>query len=57
MMTETKPETAARRGRPGYDQHGILEVAVAAFNEFGYDATSVGVLAAAPLGWRKITAT
>ena len=45
MMTETKPETAARRGRPGYDQHGILEVAVAAFNEFGYDATSVGVLA------------
>ena len=44
-MTETKPETAARRGRPGYDQHGILEVAVAAFNEFGYDATSVGVLA------------
>jgi AcrR family transcriptional regulator len=39
-MTET-----ARRGRPGYDQRGILEVAVAAFNEFGYDATSIGVLA------------
>ncbi|HEX6956142.1 MAG TPA: TetR/AcrR family transcriptional regulator [Agromyces sp.] len=34
-----------RRGRPGYDQQGILEVAVAAFNEFGYDATSMGVLA------------
>ena len=34
-----------RRGRPGYDQAGILEVAVAAFNEFGYDATSMGVLA------------
>jgi AcrR family transcriptional regulator len=39
-------ETAVRRGRPGYDQQGILEVAVAAFNEFGYDATSMGVLAA-----------
>ncbi|MFE5670815.1 TetR/AcrR family transcriptional regulator [Agromyces sp. NPDC056523] len=34
-----------RRGRPGYDQQGILRVAVAAFNEFGYDATSMGVLA------------
>ncbi|GAA1758115.1 TetR/AcrR family transcriptional regulator [Agromyces humatus] len=34
-----------RRGRPGYDQQGILDVAVAAFNEFGYDATSMGVLA------------
>jgi AcrR family transcriptional regulator len=38
-------ENGARRGRPGYDQQGILEVAVAAFNEFGYDATSMGVLA------------
>ncbi|MEX1078560.1 MAG: TetR/AcrR family transcriptional regulator [Homoserinimonas sp.] len=35
----------ARRGRPGYDQQAILEVAVTAFNEFGYDATSMGVLA------------
>ena len=34
-----------RRGRPGYDQQGILRVAVAAFNEYGYDATSMGVLA------------
>ncbi|TFC46626.1 TetR/AcrR family transcriptional regulator [Cryobacterium sp. TMT1-21] len=34
-----------KRGRPGYDQRAILEVAVAAFNEFGYDATSMGVLA------------
>ncbi|KZE93595.1 HTH-type transcriptional repressor KstR2 [Agromyces sp. NDB4Y10] len=38
-------ENGARRGRPGYDQQGILEVAVAAFNEYGYDATSMGVLA------------
>lgn len=41
-MTE---QTTLRRGRPGYDQRGILEVAVAAFNEYGYDATSMGVLA------------
>jgi AcrR family transcriptional regulator len=34
-----------RRGRPGYDQRGILLVAVAAFNEYGYDATSIGMLA------------
>ena len=34
-----------RRGRPGYDQRGILEVAVAAFNEHGFDATSIGMLA------------
>ncbi|MGX5695686.1 TetR/AcrR family transcriptional regulator [Agromyces soli] len=34
-----------RRGRPGYDRQGILDIAVAAFNEFGYDATSMGVLA------------
>ena len=38
-MSETK------RGRPGYDQKAILEVSVAVFNEFGYDATSMGVLA------------
>ena len=37
--------TALRRGRPGYDQRGILEVAVAVFNEHGYDATSIGMLA------------
>jgi AcrR family transcriptional regulator len=37
--------TSLRRGRPGYDQQGILDVAVAAFNQYGYDATSMGVLA------------
>lgn len=36
---------STRRGRPGYDQQGILAVAVAAFNEHGYDATSIGKLA------------
>src|SRR5829696_2506 len=39
----TSPEN--RRGRPGYDREGVLEVAVRAFNEFGYDATSMGMLA------------
>jgi AcrR family transcriptional regulator len=35
----------ARRGRPGYDRDQILAVAVAVFNERGYDATSVADLA------------
>lgn len=35
-----------RRGRPGYDRAQVLEVAVALFNEQGYDATSVADLAA-----------
>lgn len=38
-------QAASKRGRPGYDQRAILEIAVDAFNEFGYDATSMGVLA------------
>lgn len=37
--------TPLRRGRPGYDQQGILAISVAAFNEFGYEATSMGMLA------------
>ncbi|TFD53332.1 TetR/AcrR family transcriptional regulator [Cryobacterium frigoriphilum] len=37
--------TTPKRGRPGYDQAAILEIAVLAFNEYGYDATSMGVLA------------
>src|SRR6478609_6986050 len=50
-MTDALPSDGLRsdglrRGRPGYDQRGILEVAVAAFNEHGYDATSIGMLAA-----------
>ena len=34
-----------RRGRPGYDREGILNIAVEAFNEHGYDATPMGLLA------------
>ncbi|TDN91699.1 TetR/AcrR family transcriptional regulator [Microbacterium sp. BK668] len=50
-MTATPATGAAaavpvRRGRPGYDRAQILEVAVAVFNEQGYDATSVADLAA-----------
>ncbi|MEO8093695.1 MAG: TetR/AcrR family transcriptional regulator [Pseudolysinimonas sp.] len=35
----------SRRGRPGYDREAVLDIAVGAFNEFGYDATSMGTLA------------
>ncbi|WP_394553591.1 TetR/AcrR family transcriptional regulator [Agromyces sp. MMS24-JH15] len=47
MNASSASEGAAehRRGRPGYDRRGILEVAVAVFNEQGYDATSVATLA------------
>ncbi|WP_345800380.1 TetR/AcrR family transcriptional regulator [Microbacterium sp. AZCO] len=44
--TDAASATPARRGRPGYDRSQILEVAVALFNEQGYDATSVADLAA-----------
>lgn len=36
---------AARRGRPGYDQQSVLNVAVDVFNKHGYEATSMGILA------------
>jgi len=39
-VTATKP-----RGRPGYDQQSVLKIAVDVFNERGYEATSMGVLA------------
>jgi AcrR family transcriptional regulator len=32
---------ASRRGRPGYDRESLLAVAVAVFNERGYDGTSM----------------
>jgi len=42
----SRPESpATRKGRPGYDQQAVLDVAVTAFIEFGYDATSMGLLA------------
>jgi len=35
----------ARPGRPGHDQTSVLTIAVEVFNEFGYEATSMGTLA------------
>ena len=47
-MTRPRPAAArpvsavpARRGRPGYDRQALLAVAVAVFNERGYDGTSM----------------
>ncbi|MCP2339087.1 TetR/AcrR family transcriptional regulator [Actinomadura rupiterrae] len=37
----TPPVTGGRRGRPGYDRATLLDVAVAAFNERGYDGTGM----------------
>jgi AcrR family transcriptional regulator len=34
-----------RNGRAAYDLPAVLDIAVAAFNEYGYDATSMGILA------------
>ncbi|MBG6084112.1 TetR/AcrR family transcriptional regulator [Zhihengliuella flava] len=36
---------STRRGRPGYDQDTVLNIAVQVFNKHGYDATSMGTLA------------
>ena len=36
---------AVRRGRPGHSLDSLLDVAVAVFNERGYDATSMDELA------------
>ncbi|GAA1646740.1 TetR/AcrR family transcriptional regulator [Microbacterium flavum] len=41
-----RPAATPRRGRPGYDREGVLQVAVQLFIEQGYDATSVSDLAA-----------
>lgn len=35
----------AKRGRPGYDRQEVLRVSVEVFNEHGYDATSMDMLA------------
>lgn len=34
-----------RRGRPGYEREEVLRICVEAFNEWGYEATSMGALA------------
>src|SRR3954468_14958774 len=44
MMSHSEAVAAPRRGRPGLSRHDVLEAAVAAFIEHGYDATSMGML-------------
>lgn len=44
-MGERSTAVPTRRGRPGYDRRGMLDVAVETFIERGYDATSISVLA------------
>jgi AcrR family transcriptional regulator len=41
----TQKGTPGRRGRPGHSLESLLEVAVAVFNERGYEATSMDELA------------
>ena len=45
-MTATENGGPARRGRPGHSLDSLLDIAVAVFNERGYDATSMDELAA-----------
>jgi AcrR family transcriptional regulator len=44
-MVKSKAQETVRRGRPGYDQQSVLNVAVGVFNKHGYEATSMGILA------------
>jgi AcrR family transcriptional regulator len=45
-VTSTADAAPVRRGRPGHSLDSLLDVAVAVFNERGYDATSMDELAA-----------
>lgn len=45
MGEQSAAAAPARRGRPGYDRAGMLDVAVETFIERGYDATSIAILA------------
>lgn len=45
MTVIEKANQPVKRGRPGYDQGSVLQIAVEAFNEHGYEATSMGKLA------------
>ena len=46
MVAGTPDSSTGRRGRPGYDQATVLRRAIELFNQQGYDATSMGALAA-----------
>ncbi|GGF11757.1 putative transcriptional regulator, TetR family protein [Subtercola lobariae] len=52
MNRASSPETVTptgggngRNGRAAYDLPAVLDIAVGAFNDYGYDATSMGLLA------------
>ena len=44
VMSDTDAVAAPKRGRPGISRQVVLDAAVAAFIEHGYDATSMGLL-------------
>jgi AcrR family transcriptional regulator len=44
-VTSTADPARTRRGRPGHSLDSLLDIAVAVFNERGYDATSMDELA------------
>ena len=44
-MSEPAVAPAPKKGRPGLDRQFVLDTAVTAFIEFGYDATSMGMIA------------
>ncbi|WP_282825324.1 TetR/AcrR family transcriptional regulator [Gulosibacter sediminis] len=43
-ISSTKPD-APRRGRPGNDRDDVISAAVRLFNEHGYEATTIGMIA------------
>ncbi|MGC5048437.1 TetR/AcrR family transcriptional regulator [Micrococcus porci] len=45
-MSPSTTHTTPRRGRPGYDRATLIAECVDLFNRHGYDATSMGMLAA-----------
>lgn len=44
-MAKATSTASSKRGRPGYEREELLNICVRAFNEYGYEATSMGVLA------------
>lgn len=44
-MANQSYTASTKRGRPGYEREELLSICVRAFNEYGYEATSMGVLA------------
>jgi AcrR family transcriptional regulator len=44
-MSEPDTAPSPKKGRPGLDRRFVLDTAVTAFIEFGYDATSMGMIA------------